>query len=48
MEGSIETTLVELLGESVKRTSIAEIGNLTSSYLAESQMLFVLVVATLY
>ncbi len=48
LEGSVETTLAELLGESVKRTNIAEIGNLTSSYPGASQMLFVLVVATLY
>ena len=45
---NVETTLSQLMGSVVERRKIAEIGNLTSSYPAASQLLFVLIVAVLY
>lgn len=44
----MEATLGYSLGESIARSKLAEIGNLTSSSARASQMLFVLIVAVLH
>jgi len=48
LQNSVEATLSGLLGKSIDRSTLAEIGNLTSSFPGASQMLFVLIVAVLY
>jgi len=48
LNNSLETMLGDLLGKSIVRSKLAEIGNLTSSYPGSSQMLFVLIVTVLH
>ncbi|MDF1690533.1 MAG: thermostable hemolysin [Cycloclasticus sp.] len=48
LHDNVETTLGYSLGESIGRSKLAEIGNLTSISARASQMLFVLIVAVLY
>lgn len=48
LDNNLETTLGDLLGKSIARSTLAEIGNLTSSYPGASQMLFVLIVTILH
>jgi hypothetical protein len=48
LDDSAENTLADLLGKTVERSTLAEIGNLTSQFPGASQALFVLIVAVLY
>lgn len=48
LKDNVETTLSHLLGHSIERPSLVEIGNLTSSYPGASQMLFILIVVILH